>query len=236
MEKECKCTLPQGVFIMVGLVVVGICFIVAISKFKSYDRFVSVKGLCEKEVPANKVIWPIAYKSLGNDLIAIYQDINSKNSLIISFLRENGVAEGDISVSAPNVIDMQANQYSENKSPYRYGVTSVITVSTEKVGVVRACIAKQIELLKRGIALAGDEYTYQVQYAFTGLNDIKPQMIEEATKNARAAADKFAKDSRSKLGRIKSANQGQFSVEDRDNHTPYIKKVRVVTSVDYYLR
>ena len=131
---------------------------------------------------------------------------------------------------------MQANQYSENRSPYRYGVTSVITVATDKVDIVRGCIAKQIELLKKGIALAGDDFTYQVQYLFTGLNTIKPQMIEEATKNARASADKFAKDSKSKLGRIKSANQGQFSVEDRDQQTPYIKKVRVVTSVDYYLR
>lgn len=236
MEKECKCNPPQGIFVMVGLIVVGICMVAAITKFKSYDRSVSVKGLCEKEVPANKVIWPIAYKSLGNDLIALYQEINSKNTLIISFLKENGIPEGDISVSAPQVLDMQANQYSENRSPYRYGVTSVITVATDKVDIVRGCIAKQIELLKKGIALAGDDFTYQVQYLFTGLNTIKPQMIEEATKNARASADKFAKDSKSKLGRIKSANQGQFSVEDRDQQTPYIKKVRVVTSVDYYLR
>ena len=81
----------------------------------------------------------------------------------------------------------------------------------------------------------GGDYRYNVQYDYTGLNDIKPQMIEEATKNARAAAVKFAKDSDSELGKIKRAYQGQFSIEDRDANTPYIKRIRVVTTIDYSL-
>ena len=91
------------------------------------------------------------------------------------------------------------------------------------------------ELLSQGIAIAPNDYSYPIQFDFTSLNKIKPQMIEQATKNAREAAEKFAKDSESKLGKIKSAQQGLFSIEDRDSNTPYIKEVRVVTTVDYYL-
>ena len=97
-------------------------------------------------------------------------------------------------------------------------------------------MSEQTELLKQGIAITGGDYRYSVSYEFTGLNDIKPQMIEEATKNARAAAEKFAKDSDSKLGKIRNASQGQFSISNRDGNTPYIKSVRVVTTVTYYLK
>ena len=97
-------------------------------------------------------------------------------------------------------------------------------------------MSKQNELIRQGIALAGGEYQYQVIFSYNGFNDIKQDMIVEATKNARLSADKFAKDSDSKLGKIKTANQGQFSVSDRDNNTPYIKIVRVVTTIQYYLK
>ena len=96
-------------------------------------------------------------------------------------------------------------------------------------------IIEQSELLKQGIAIIGGDWEYKVSYDFTGLNDVKPQMIEEATKNARLAAEKFAKDSNSKLGKIKHASQGQFSIEDRDANTPFIKHIRVVTTIDYSL-
>jgi hypothetical protein len=95
---------------------------------------------------------------------------------------------------------------------------------------------RQSELMKTGIAVTGDEYgENRVDYQFTGLNQIKPEMVEEATKNARATAEKFAEDSGSKLGRIFSASQGQFSIDDRDANTPYIKKIRVVNTVEYSL-
>ncbi|HAY24447.1 MAG TPA: hypothetical protein DCX63_05185, partial [Bacteroides sp.] len=130
---------------------------------------------------------------------------------------------------------MQAERYNNNSVPFRYNVTSVITVTSTKVDLVRKMISEQSELLKQGIAITGGDYRYNVQYDYTGLNDIKPQMIEEATKNARAAAVKFAKDSDSELGKIKRAYQGQFSIEDRDANTPYIKRIRVVTTIDYSL-
>lgn len=115
-------------------------------------------------------------------------------------------------------------------------VTTVLTVVTDKVDLVRSLMQRQGDLLKQGVAVTGGDYQYRTQFLYTGLNTIKPGMIEEATANARTAAEKFAHDSKSKLGKIRSATQGQFSIEDRDENTPYIKSVRVVTTVEYYLK
>jgi hypothetical protein len=111
-----------------------------------------------------------------------------------------------------------------------------MTVSSNKVDLVRKLMSQQGELLKQGVAISANDYSNAVIYAFTKLNSVKPKMIEQATVNARAAAEKFAKDSESNLGKIKSADQGQISIEDRDANTPFIKKVRVVTSIEYYLK
>jgi hypothetical protein len=162
--------------------------------------------------------------------------MTKKNEAILAFLHSKGIKESEISIAPPEVIDMEAERYGTNNLSHRYNATGVITVISTDVSKIRSLMAEQAELLKQGIAITGGDYRYNVSYEYTGLNDIKPQMIEEATKNARAAADKFAKDSDSKLGKIKNASQGQFSISDRDSNTPYIKTVRVVTTVNYYLK
>ena len=227
----------ESLILALGLLLLGICIQRGFNSFAERDRSVNVKGLAEMEVPADKVIWPLMYKSLGNDLNALYDNIKSSNATITQFLKEKGIDEKEISINAPEIIDLQAERYSNNdNNPYRYNVTTVITVTSNKVDLVRSLIAEQGELLKRGIAVTGGDYRYNVQYEYTGLNTIKPGMIEEATKNARQAAEKFAKDSDSSLGKIRNASQGQFSISDRDANTPYIKSIRVVTTVNYYLR
>ncbi len=226
----------SGIFIMVGLLFVSFSLFQSVKLFKSYDREVSVKGLAEMEVSADKVIWPVAYKEIGNDMVALYNTINQKNKIIVDFLKEKGLSDEEISVSAPEIIDMNAERYQSQVSPYRFNITSVITVTSSKVDLVRGIIAGQSDLLKKGIAISGGDYRFTTQYFFTKLNEVKPKMIEEATKNARASAEKFAKDSDSKLGKIKRANQGQFSISDRDANTPYIKTIRVVSTIDYLLR
>ena len=225
-----------GLFIMIGLVALSASIYGGLNSFKSYNRVVSVKGLAEMEVPANKVIWPIVYKEIGDDLLQLYKTINEKNRIIIDFLREKGLDESEISVSAPRIIDMNAERYQSQVSRYRYNVTSILTVTSEKVDMVREIISGQSDLLRKGVAVTAGDYEYMTQYLYTKLNDIKPGMIEEATRNARASAEKFAKDSGSKLGKIKTANQGQFTISDRDANTPYIKTVRVVSTIDYLLR
>lgn len=225
----------EAVVIALGLLSLGMFIEHGISGFTNKDRGVNVKGLAEKEVPADKVTWPLVYKSIGDDLIGLYDQIKQSNKAITQFLIGKGIDEKEISVNAPEIIDLKAERYSSQERMYRYNVTSVITVTSAKVDLVRQLISSQGELLKQGVAITSGDYRYNVQYEYTGLNKIKPQMIEEATKNARQAAEKFAKDSDSKLGKIRRANQGQFSITDRDANTPYIKKVRVVTTIDYSL-
>ena len=230
-----KSWIKEAAIIAIGLCLLGLSINSAIKAFVNKERVVSVKGLAEIEVEANKVTWPIAFKEVGNDVQQLYRSINEKSKVVVAFLKENGIADSEISVNPAEVVDMDAERYSNNNNQYRYISTSVITVTSTNVKLVRKLISEQTALLQKGVVVTGSDYRYNVNYEFTGLNDIKPGMIEEATKNARAAAEKFAKDSDSKLGKIKRANQGQFSIYDRDINTPYIKTVRVVTSIDYYL-
>lgn len=224
-----------GLCIGLGLIVMGWCIKLGIDNFKAKDRVVTVKGLSEKEVPADRVIWPLTFKEIGDDLAALNASILDKNKTIVTYLKANGIQEGEISVSSPEIIDMQAERYSANPSPYRYNITSIVTVTSNEVDKVRSLMVRQNELIKHGIAIAGDDYRFQKQFLYTKLNSIKPGMIEVATKNARASALKFAQDSESKLGKIKTADQGQFTISDRDANTPHIKTIRVVTTINYYL-
>ena len=226
----------SGLFIMIGLAIIGIMIPEAVNSFRSYERTVNVKGLCEKEVPADRVIWPVIYKIMGDDIQSIYSQTDRNNETIIDFLMEGGISRDEITVSTPSVSDKYANEYSSNDRAYRYIATNVLTVYTDKVDLVLELMARQSELLKKGVVTVSNSWENPVEFKFEALNDIKPEMIEEATKNAREAAEKFAKDSESRLGKIKTANQGTFTIADRDSNTPHIKKVRVVTSVTYYLK
>ena len=223
--------------IMLGLVVMGTMLPRAVEKFRSYDRTVVVKGLCEKEVKADRVIWPIVYKVMANDIQSIYDQTDTGNAAIMSFLESGGIRSSEVTVSVPQISDKFANEYGDNDRAFRYIAKNVITVYTSDIDAVLALMGRQSELLKKGIVTAGgSQWENPVEFKYEGLNDIKPQMIEEATRNAREAAKKFAKDSESRLGKIKTANQGTLTIENRDSNTPYIKKVRIVISVTYYLK
>ncbi len=226
----------SGLFIMIGLMVLGIMIPKAVGEFRSYDRTVNVKGLCEKEVKADKVIWPVVYKVMADDIQSLYDQTDRNNDIIISFLEKGGVEKAEITVSVPKISDKYANEYGTNDRAYRYIATNAITVCSDKVDTVLELMSRQSDLLKRGIVTGGNSWENPVEFKYEGLNEIKPSMIEEATRNAREAAVKFAKDSDSRLGKIKTANQGTFTIENRDSNTPYIKKIRVVTSVSYYLK
>lgn len=231
-----KSRIYSALAIMVGLIVIGVMIPKAVNDFRSFERTVDVKGLCEREVMADKVIWPVVYKVMANDIQEIYSQIDRNNALIVAFLQKGGITEEEISVSIPQISDKFANEYGSNDRTFRYISTNVITVCTEKVDEVLDLMSKQSLLLKKGIVTSGERWENPVEFKYEGLNDIKPEMIEEATRNAREAAEKFAKDSDSSLGKIKTANQGTFTISDRDSNTPHIKKVRVVTSVTYYLK
>lgn len=230
-----KSGIISALILAVGIVILGFTLKAGIDNWISHDRSVTVRGLSEREVAANKVTWPIVTKEVGNDLGTIYTHIQATNSIIRDYLTSNGIGESEISVNAPTVYDTQAERYSSTDNQYRYKVTNVVVVTSAQVDTVSQLIRRQTELMRRGVAIVAGDYEYRTEYEYTDLNTIKPDMIAEATAAAREAAERFASDSGSGVGKIITATQGQFSITDRDNYTPNIKTVRVVTSITYAL-
>ena len=227
----------ESIILAVGLLLAGLLVYEGFDSMAERDRSVDVRGFSERIVNADKATWPISYKAFGNDLDMLYVNADEAKHKIISFLTKAGIAPEDIASSAPRVTDYNATDYKPDNIKTRYMIQMCITVSTKKVKTVRELTYRIPELIREGISIVNNDYdANQLTYEYTGLEKIKPAMIEASTKNAREAAEKFAKDSGSKLGKIRKASQGYFSIENRDNNTPWIKKVRVVTSVSYYLK
>jgi hypothetical protein len=229
-------TLILGLSIFLGLASLGYLLGRAVVHFKEYERSVTVKGLSEREMPADIVIWPIVFTEAGNDLGALYKSIETAKKSIEAFLVSKGIEPAEISHSLPSITDKSAQQFSNGqKDEFRYTAVQTVTVYSSKVAKVRQAMNELAELGKQGIAFKGGDYDNPTEYLFTGLNQIKPEMIQEATTKAREVALKFAQDSNSTLGKIKQASQGQFTIDPRDKNNPHIKKIRVVSTVEYYL-
>jgi hypothetical protein len=225
-----------GLSIMLGLAGLGWLLGKAAIDVKEYERTVTAKGLSEREYPADEVIWPISFSVAGNDLTAVYEELDQTSQRVRDFLTATGLKDEEITLATPILTDKLAQAWGDGQgAEYRYVASRTVTVYSNQVAEVRAAMGSLVELGKKGIAFTGDNYSNQVEYLFTRLNEVKPEMIEEATRNAREVAGKFAADSESKLGKIRSASQGQFSIEPRDTNNPHIKKVRVVSTVEYYL-
>jgi len=225
-----------GAFLFLGLIGMGYILGNAAIKFKQFERSVTVKGLSEREYDADIVIWPIQFSVAGNDLEALYRSIDAQSTQIREFLIANGIDSSELSTSSPSITDKSAQRYGGSEPvEFRFTASPSVTVYSKNVEGVRGVMKKLSQLGKKGIVFTGGGYQSQVQYLFTRLNEVKPDMIEEATREAREAAKKFAEDSQSSLGKIKRASQGQFSISPRDANNPHIKKVRVVTTVEYYL-
>ena len=225
MKKE----IISSALIALSIVCLGWFIKAGIDNFTEKDRKVTVKGLAEREVPADKVTWSIGTKVTGNDLPQLYESINYQTQKIKNFLLKYNLPEKEITVNPPTITDLEAREWSDNRRDFRYIVNTTITVATNKVEQVNQAISKQAELLKQGVAL-GEKYEY------ASFQQMKPEMMAEAIKNAQKTADQFAEASNSSLGKILTADQGQFSIDNRDENTPYIKKVRVVTTVTYSLK
>ena len=207
-------------------------------QIRSADRFVTVKGLAERDVKADLAIWPIQFKVADNDLNNAQQELERETTLIVNFLKQNGVQDTEISVNQVMVNDAYAQQYQQNQVAARFAIDKTIMVRTTNVDAVESAAQKVGDLIGQGVLIG---YNAIPQYSFTQLNDIKPQMIAAATQNAREAAQQFASDSGATVGAIRSATQGYFSINARDDmagspdSAALNKKVRVVSTVEYYL-
>lgn len=221
----------SALLVAIGLIGLGLAVRSGINALAFNDRDVTVRGLAERMVEANQVTWPISYTISGDNLQELYNRLQADNATVVGFLTANGITDDEISVNPPDVYNAASNVYGGDRARYKYNFTSTITVSTSKVDTVRQLLRRQAELLRQGVAVNNNYINYQ----YTALNDIKPEMIAEATRNARLAADQFAQDSGSKVGKIKNARQGQFTIDTADSSTPHLMKVRVVSTLTYYL-
>ncbi|MGH9434512.1 MAG: SIMPL domain-containing protein [Terriglobia bacterium] len=214
------------------------------------DRYVAVRGLAERTVKADLAIWPLPFREAGNDLKATFARSEQDRQAVLDFLAQQGIPKAEISLGQPSVIDTQANQFGTPNRPNRFIVEQRIWVRSKNVDQVAAAVQKTSELIARGVVLGADPSygpgSGAVSYLFTGLNAIKPEMITEATRNARVVAERFAADSKSKVGGIRLASQGLFTITSADStsssgyagsqsNSGIMKKVRVVTTIDYYL-
>lgn len=236
MENNKVCAAIIGICVFLGLSSLGYLLGTAAIKFKEYERTVKVKGLSEQEYPADIVIWPIQFSAADNDLEELYNSIEKNTSKIKQFIEEHGIKLNEITSAVPAITDKSAQQYGMSEpAQFRYAAVQTVTVYSKNIDAVRSVMGNLSNLGKQGIAFTGGDYQSRTEYIFSRLNEVKPEMIEEATTKAREVAIKFAEDSDSKLGKIKRASQGQFSINPRDKNNPHIKKIRVVSTVEYYL-
>jgi uncharacterized protein len=248
-----RSTILLGALLAVGLIVGAWILGSQIKATRLSDRYVTVKGLVERQVKSDLAIWPISSKEAGDDLAAVYARTEADKNIVQQFLAQQGIQPSEIELGVVRVVDTQANEFGGGqRAPHRYIIEQQITVRTSRVDQVAAASQKTMQLVQKGIVLNSNPGQGQgVTYKFTGLNSIKPDMITEATRNARAAADRFAADSGSKVGEIRQANQGVFAIlaadQGSDTSEPgdyavassadssLRKTVRIVTTVEYYL-
>jgi hypothetical protein len=226
-----------GLCFVVGMAVAAIIAGRTIRDVKRMDEFVTVKGLSEREVPADLAIWPIAFTVSDNDLTQLQGQIQAARKSVYQFLAESGFEQTEISNAPPQILDAQRGSSGSDseKRPFRYQANITVLLRSTKVPKVKTAMETCDRLVQQGIVLGGGDYMSKPQFLFTGLNQIKPDMIQEANRNARKAAERFAADANSPVGAIRHAVQGPFEVNDVDSSSPDRKIVRVVTTVDFYL-
>lgn len=223
-----------GLAIAIGLVTGGSYLKSAAIQWKSAERTVTVKGLAEREVRATLALWPLHFTVTGDALGEVQQRVNAQADIIRAFLADAGFKSDTITLTSPEVTDRYANNYGNQRPPSRYSAEATLLVRTEAIGAVKQAMPRVGELISQGVVLSPN-YNYRTEFLFTELEEIKPEMIAAATADARKAARQFAQDSGSRVGAIRAASQGYFSITDLDSYTPDIKRVRVVTTIDYAL-
>ena len=246
--------------VIVAAIIVGVCLLVGLAlaghfigkgtaRFKSDTRTVTVKGLVEKEVKADQAIWTLRFRNASEDLKEAHGKILSDREAAVAFLKNQGFKDEEISRQPTRTIDKLAREYGQSQvaERLRYVVTASLVVMTSNVDLVTKAVGSTEDLLKSGVVLDGQQEggTANPRYVVTTFNALRPQLLADATKNARATAQQFASDSGAQVGKIRSANQGAiqiFGSDGNDESAPYSatstpgKKIRVVSTFEFELR
>ncbi len=227
-----KKNMIQGGAIVLAALVLGIFMVCTVKTLKSYDDTVKVRGLCEREVPADRVVWRISYTEKSNSLAELRTTVRGHNEAIVKILLDAGFTNDEVKVGNANYEDRYTYANNTSLITYRYNASQMVTVFSKNMELVR----KMQQTLETDLINQNILASSWADYQYMGLNEIKPSMIAESLENARTAANEFAKNSHSHIGKMRTASQGYFEVEDLDENTPQVKKVRVVTTVEYYLK
>lgn len=224
----------SALILAAGVALSGFFVYLGISDFSNKDRYVTVRGLSERQVLADKATWSLSSSLSGNDVESLYVRLEPRMQQVIEFLKSKGVTEEEIFRQAPTVYDRSDMYDWEKKRAYmdQYEVSGHLTIVSTDVEKIRNLYLNQLDLMQAGVTI---ETYNSPSCEYTGLNDLKPEMVEEATRNARIVGDKFAADAKCTLGSIRSARQGQFEVYS-DEILPHLRNVRVVTTIEYYLK
>lgn len=233
LEMRDKVLLGSAAVLAIGVIAGGYLLGDGLKRAKAADRSVTVRGLAEKDVTADLATWSISYSATGTDLPTVRAEIDANTQELKAYFASLGFKPDALTPVGAGV-----NQYLNN-GINNITITQRMLLRTTDIARAQRAVAQQFDLVRRGVTLQEGS---GMRYSFTRLNDLKPPMVAAATRDARAAAEQFAKDSGSGVGGIKSATQGYFSIDPRDGEggdgssdTPY-KKVRVVTTVDFYLK
>ena len=214
-----------------GLLLLGLCLKGGIDNFTNKDRRVTVKGLAEREVDADKVVWTLTLEESADELNPMFTRLNQQVDVIKNFLKEKGIdGKGDVSVTTFSVNDNLSNVWGDEKPRFHYTVRRSVVVSSNDTHFISDLRSQTDELIDRGIIVESDN----AEYEYTQFQKLKPEMMAEAIANAETTAKQFAENSHSKINKIVEAGQGEFSIDDAD--IPYKKKVRVVSTITYSLK
>lgn len=233
----------SAIILAIGLGIGGWFIGESIVNSRTADRFVTVKGVSERDVVANIALWPLRFVATADDLNQAQRNIETSKNAVISFLKKHGIDETQVELQGLEVNDVLANPYRSGPINKRFIITQTLIVRSNDPNLIRDASQRVSELVDAGVVLSNSGRSGSgPTFLFTELNNHKPEMIAEATANARKAAEQFAADSGSSLGGIRRANQGLFVIQPRDR-APGIqadsqinKTIRVVSTVEYYLK
>jgi hypothetical protein len=244
-----KAALIVGCCLLIGLTAAGYFIGRGTARFKSDMRTVTVKGLVEKELKADEAVWTLSLKRASDDLKDVHARISADRDAVLAFLHNQGFDDEEIARQPTRTVDKLAREFgqSQNAERFRYLVSSAIVVRTAKIEMVQKSLSSTEELLKAGVILDGEREgsAANPRYVVAKFNDLRPQLLADATKNARTIAQQFANDSGATVGKIHSANQGSiqiFGSDGNDESGPYsptstpVKKIRVVSTFEFELR
>lgn len=233
----------------ISALILGISAIIAaaligdgLTDLRTGDRYVTVKGVAEREVTADLALWPIRFVATGNSLNAAQEKARSSRDAIQAFLKLQAISQDAVELQRLDVTDTRANPYQNSNGGQQFIINQTLMVRSTDIDRIRQAAQGVSELVDSGVVLSSDYGPSGPTYLFNGLNDIKPDMIAEATASARKAAAQFARDANTELGGLRRANQGVFQILARDQapgvmeEQQPVKTVRVVSTVEYYLR